>query len=746
MSEHREEIRKQYLSLLYKHKERGLYSKAALQRLKRAGFDLSDKKPKSETVSSANTKKHGGMTSDRFLVYKQRNRGYAFDSDSWMPKSTVNHTDEFYEWINSMTFGFFPDKAKYGLYENYKAQAVYFIETFRDPYSTTNMDLRREIVLEEYRRIDQNTLYFSMKYGMVKEGSVKAGKINYVPKEHNAVIFYLLDCGYSFIFGKPRQIFATTTIGLYIMKKLISQENFYMKFITEDIETGMEIFSDKLKVPYGYLPNYLRPQVSRDYNKGFKLGRKVAKGEFAAPNSRIEVVAPSKTAINGGSPQIVLVDEIGNVPNLIPMVLEAIPTMYTDPNQDGNLQIARQLCLWGTGVSDNQGKNGFQTLWTTVLDNWEKKNFTSSIFIPIFFSWHTRCGSDVYENARHTYYSGSLENIQNFSMEEQKQIFHMHYPSVWRHMFAMASSKLVPSNLIESNLARIRSSRVSEKPIYGWFEPIYDRTKELDENIGIPYKIIGSRFIPYDDDADNIEKISTMLRHRPDSDWKHRYYQGTDPIATETGQSKFASAIWDEHDKTISCIVNFRKSQDHKSAFLQSLLMSIYYDVGNEYGNKFGVPELLENNIGTNYKDYCELLGYGKNFIYNKELPETLHGGGAIWGVNSKQKRKEIIVSYLSEFIKVYGENIDFDVVFKQLDTYVPVVKEGGTNWQPADRRLYNDDVLDACAYAYIARMCTTQSPVNIKEERRSHKKQFIWVDHRNKDGSLTKIQKEITV
>jgi hypothetical protein len=744
MNERTEKAKRDFYTLLQKNKERGLLSKSLINRLKKLGFDMSDKYvPPSEAKKKK--KKQGQMRVDRFHVFKQRQRGKGYDETDWMPKSTINHTDDFFEWINSMTFGSFPDKIDYLPFEKYKAQAQYFMETSRNPYETTNVDLKMEMVLEEYRRINQNTLYFSMKYGKVKEGSVAAGKIDYVPKEHNAVIFYLLDCGYSFIFGKPRQIFATTTVGMYIMKKLLTQENFYMKFITQDIETGMEIFADKLKVPYGYLPRWLSPQAARDYNRGFQLGRKVAKGEFAPPNSRIEVVAPSKTAINGGSPQIVLVDEIGNVPNLIPMILEAMPTMYIDPNQDGNLQLVRQIALWGTGVSDNQGKDAFKTLWTNIVENWEKKKFTSSIFVPIFFSWHTRCSADIYEDARAMYYTGGIGNTQNFSSEEQKQIFHMHYPSVWSDMFAMASNKLVSRKLIEENLSRIRNYTVDQKPIYGWFEPIYDYTREYDDNIGVPFRIIGAKFVPYDDKDENIDKISTIMRHKPVKDWINRYYMGTDPIATETGLSNFASAIWDDEDKTVSCIVNFRKSQDHKSAFVQALLMSIYYDVNRELGQKIGVPELIENNIGTNYKDYKDLLDYGNNLVYNKELPPDLQGGGAYWGVNSKAKRKEIIVAHLSEMVTTYCANFDFDIIFKQLDTYVPTVREGGTTWQPVDRRLYRDDVLDAIAYAYICRKAHDGvKPEYLGSSGEHIEYMTVWKDHRLSDGTLTRIPEKI--
>lgn len=738
-----------FLQLIKKNEKRGVISNAMLTRYKRMGFNVGDKekinKKELEKITEEDLKDtgRGGMEIDNYWIKYQRQERPINDRQ-WKPKSKIHHSEEFFDWINSMTFGAFPDKIRYEPFEKYKAQAQFWYDTARNPYSVTNMDLRKEIIFEEYDRIERNTLYYSMRYGWVKEGNVREGKIPFVPKEHTAVIYYLIDCGYCIILGKPRQIFATTTIGLYINKKLTTQENFYMKFITEDVDTGMEILADKVKTPFGYLPDWQRPSVSRDYIKGFKLGKKIEKGEFAYPNSRVEVVAPTKTAINGGSPQSVLVDEIGNVPDLIPMILEALPTLYIDANQDGNLVLTRQILLWGTGVSDNKGKNGYQSLFTSTIELWEQRKFKEALFVPLFFSWHTRCSEKIYKENQLSYYGGANTEIQNYSADEQKTIFAMHFPSVWRDMFGMASGKLIPREFIEDQFRRIRKLPEEKRCVYGFFEPIYDRTKPyLDDNIGIPYRIIGSKFIPYGDNVEDRDRVSAIMYLPPYNNYVNRYYQGTDPIATETGTSNFGSAIWDEHEKTYACIINYRKSQDHKSAFLQSILMSLYYDP-KQNGFKTGVPELIENNIGTNYKDYKELLGYDKNMIYNKELPIEMQGGGALWGYNSKQKRKEIMVSNLSEVTLTYGENFNHEVIFKQLETYHPRPTSGGVTWEPV-AKMYRDDVLDACAFAYIARKTHYHlMPVDMTDNKREDEYKIIYKNTRLKDGSLVRLPQRV--
>jgi hypothetical protein len=686
-------------NFLREQDERGLIDKSTLNKWAALGVNINpDEKKLPERVCN---KPQGQLSIDP-EIYEWYTHHHTYDGKHWKPKSVIFHTDEFWNWINSITLGFVTDKIWYEPFEIYKAQAEYFKNTARNPYNDDNMELRREIIMEEYAKIDCNTLYYANHYAQYKEGNSRSGKMPYNAKEHNAIIFFLLDCSYSFILGKPRQIFATTTLGIFITKKLITQENFYMKFITEDDKTGMEILDDKVKTAYGFLPLWMRPQVARDYIRGFRLGKKINKGEYALPNSRIEVLAPSKTAINGGSPQIVFVDEVGNVPDLIPMILEARPTMYVDSNQDGNLTVSRSIVAWGTGVSANKGKNAFQSLWTNTLDFWDQKDFKSAIFVPLFFSWHARCSKDVYDAEMRSYYNGDKKDCEGMSQDEQKSIFHMHYPSVWRDMFSMASNKLIPRGIIEEGQTRIRNMAIKDKPIEGFFEPIYDYTVKYDDNVGVPYRVIGAKFVPFDDVNEDRSVISCYMLDRPEYGWKDRYYKGTDPIMTESGGSLFASTVWDAVKCRPACIMNFRRMHDHKAAFLQSLLMGLYYDTEKI---PTGIPELVENNIGTNYVDFMQLLGYGRNLVYNAELQHELRGGGSLWGINTKSNRKQVSVAKLSECVMTYHKNFAHDIIFRQLDTYVPIVKATGITYEPVDKRMYKDDVLDSLAFAYICRL-----------------------------------------
>ena len=239
---------------LTEQNEKGFLDKSTIAKWAKIGIDIAPSIPaKSSGAESSPT---GRLSVDKDIL-RWYSEHHTYDDSAWKPNSVIFHDDDFWNWINSITFGYVTEKIYYEPFEKYKAQAQYFMSTARNPYDNDNIELRREIIMEEFAKIDCNTMYFSMKYGKVKEGNSRSGKIDYVPKEHNAIIYFLLDCGYSFILGKPRQIFATTTLGLFIIKKLITQENFYMKFITEDDKTGMEILDDKDKVAFGFLPLWM---------------------------------------------------------------------------------------------------------------------------------------------------------------------------------------------------------------------------------------------------------------------------------------------------------------------------------------------------------------------------------------------------------------------------------------------------------------------------------------------------------
>ena len=667
----------------------------------------------------------------------------------WRPLSTVNHSEEFVAWINSITYGFFYQKKYYKKFELYKKQSLDWLNENHDPYKYSDEYSRKQEVFGELDRCGENTLYFAEKYGYVKEGNDETGMIKYHAKEHNAFLFYLFDCGYCLLVGKPRQIFATTTVGMFALKQLVTRYNYFMKFITSNDAKGVEIIRDKFKFPFQHLPAWMRANVCSDSENTFHLGRKLKKGEFGYPNSRIEECAPSTTAINGGSPQMTLIDEVGEVPELVETLLEIRPTLYIDKNQDGNLQLTRNIVSWGTGVSNKQGKSAFERFWTQTLTLWEAGQYRAAIFVPIFLSWHCRCGQSVYEDEKKAYEIGSAAGLDSgMSSKDRESLFAMHYPTTYKDMFGSISNRLVSRELIEEATRRIRNLSPEQRPVAGYFKPVYD-TNCPTESDDVPYKIIDAEWHPVDDD-DDPELITTFMVTKPNREWMNRYYQGTDPIANETGISFMASTIWDSHIELDSgqvteapvCFVYHRKQHDPKATFLQCMLMGIYYDTNNERGLKQGCPELLENNVGLNYKEYRDRKGFNRNLLFNTEIFDfDMHGGGSVWGINISgrgNKRKQKVVGRLRDLIMTYSKNILFGVFWRELENYINIQKADET-WQPSDKLQYRDDCLDGTVYAYICRLSARRvARRKVEDDNKVKKMRYPLV--RDAEGNLTRI------
>lgn len=660
--------------------------------------------------------------------------GDRLNYDDWRPKSTLDHTPEFINWINSMLFGAFTDMTVYTPYLFYKNQATLWMD---DKLSVDASEQEIEdFRMREIDRCRRNTLYFANKYGTLTDSGVGGGFTKYIAMEHHSVLFFMLDCGYNFMLGKGRQIGSSTALGIGALAKISFNSNFFLKFIAEDGATVAEIFRDKIKEPFGKLPIFMRAHVESFAEEKFALGKKDKKtGKYGYPNSRIEVVPPSPTAINGGSPDLVFVDEIGQIPVLSEMINEGRPTMY-GYNDKGELVLKRQIVCWGTGSKTTKGRGAYEKEWYRMLNLWNNRE-TQTGLIPLFFSWHTRCDNNFYEDQK-AYYYGSRMKEKDIDLETSKIQFHQHYPTTYRDMFLTTTSTLVSKSIIQGGITKCRELKHNLRPVFGRFEPVYDYTKPETENSDLPYKVIDSKFIPIDEE-DDYNKITTLMFLSPEK-WENRYYQGTDPIESETGHSKMSSIIWDDYYKSPVCLVNFRKQYAHKESFLQCMLMGIYYDKIRPVGKKRGVPELIESNIGTAYKDYKESKGYFRSFVMNTELPRDLQGGAKMVGIDNHSTRSGLIISKMSECIKNYNERMYFMEIFQQLDSFVmKITSSGKESWERNNKATDYDDVLFALVYSYICSTLYTKEPKNIEEvsEEVNSKSKIRYKIKRDKDYNI---------
>lgn len=705
-----EYAKKKYVELLYKKYRKNIpLSNGQMELLREAGHitekggkvrEASYIAPKLSSRNASTEEWH--MMMDPFRRKERYELMVPVQEADWQPESRLEHSKEFVNWINSMLYGSFASRSFYNKFDKYKAQAWQWLQDDSSYRSCKTREERQEYARKEFDRCYINTLYFANKYGELKEGDAESGSVNYWARESHAIIFYLCDCGYNIIGGKGRQIGFTSAIGLFAVKKLVFSANFFLKFISEDEDTSEEIFTDKIKYPFSALPSWMKPPVKSDRGERLWLSDKSRKGQKGYPDSRIDVIPPRATAINGGSPQLVLIDEIGNIGILTEMLNEGRPTMFWNNPDTGEFEMKRQVIMYGTGGYMKRGGGAYEKEWARIVSLWDNGRYAQSGFVPLFFSWHARLSKEEYIREKEWYY-GARSSEEGIDLETSKAQFHQHYPDSPADMFIRTDNTLVSRDIITGGINRCKELSEDIAPLYGYFEPVYDFNEPAPPESDVPYKIVGAEFVPLGDDDDPRDATCIMFK-KPEPGWVNRYYQGTDPIATETGHSKMSSAIWDDYYKTITALVNFRKQHDHKYTFLQCLLLGIYYDTAP--GRKKGVPELVEANIGTNYIDYKHAKGLYDTLVFNAQLPSRLIGGARDVGLDNKGTRAVAIIDYMTEMIRTFHSRIYIRLIFDQLRTFVQKVTAAGKEvWGPQNKLMHYDDALYAATFAYICRL-----------------------------------------
>lgn len=640
---------------------------------------------------------------------KYRDNGVDIKISDWKPKSVIEHTDDFYEFILSMNEQGFQRKTKYKPFEKYVQQAHNWLADKRTMEDCVDREERIEYFQREWDRCLDNTLYFADKYIYLKENDDEGDAIKYLAKPVHEVLLFLADCGYSMIIGKPRQIAATTTFHCFSVKKLTFVRNMFIKFVTMDVDTAEEIMDDKLKFPVAMMPGWLAPSVKGNSEEGLTFGRKIKgnKGKIGGANSRFGIVAPTVSAINAGAPPIVMVDEAGYIKTLGKMLREARPTMFRQDLKTGKLVMKRQVIIWSTGGVD-EGKNrvktkAFEEEVNHAREQWKQKNFKYGI-IPVFFDWTTRPGMnrEFYEDEKRNY---TTDGPQKEQMMNQ---FRLTYPSKWEDMFLIEAKTIIPSSTISWHEDRIMKAGDNFRPQPGYFEPILDMNSPTDEHDDFGYKIIGAKFVPVEIGS---SRATVWILMHPEKGWRYRYYKGTDPIMSDNGYSNMASTIWDKRLQTVSAIMNYRE-EDYKYVYQQVFLLGLYY---NPDGFQDNVPELLEANIGTAYRDYVDRKGYFRTMVQRTELADIFSGGSQLIGIDNRGARNKFIINKMEEMFQMYGKNFYFMVMFTQARTFVCTLNERGNDiWGVSDKRQYQDDTLFSGVFSYICSLTYTREPFKI--------------------------------
>lgn len=649
----------------------------------------------------------------------------AIKREDWYPNWERPYVDdEFREWILSFYDGF-DKKKKYWRFELYKKHAAQLIESDEiEDYE--HYEDQIAYIIKETNKCAANTLYGVNKYGWIKEGNDEdAGEIKFTAEESQEILAFIQDLDLSYILGKGRQIGATTFSTLSIINKINVKKNYFIKYIANSDEKGMEIFNDKIKDGFSLFASkypWFASSILNDSTKMLRLGKKSTKGKVTGRNSKIQLNTPSKNAINGGSPQEVYVDEIGLIDNMSfsPMLNEGRPTQYMYNPKTKKLELKRKLYCWGTGGEMGKGGSQMESEFRAALEAFKNKDYSYGL-VPIFFNWRARPGVtiEIYKaEKKRLYRKAEIEKDDSHIVQ-----FHQAYPDTIDDVFMRNHKTFIPKDVIHAGMMRTINLNNSGKVKYGYFKPLYDYTVKYPETFKIPYKIIGATFVETSGISD---PLTTCFIAGEPKKWLYRYFQGIDPINSETGKSKFSSVIWDKVD---ACDVSgvFYREQDYQLCYIQSILQRLYFGCGDPTS----IEWLLENNIGDDMFNFADNLGFVKN---NKPVPQMAlppymrnKSAGKWWGISNKTHSSSAIFSYMKELSDAYHRNINAQWFFAQAKTFVEkdVSSASGqreTRWQAQNKEVDYDDYLFAITFAYIAATICNKNPREIKQETRSEK------------------------
>jgi hypothetical protein len=632
----------------------------------------------------------------------------------WMCEESDKFDPDFVDFISS-THQRFCEMKPYEPFYLYLRQKMRWMDENHRWADFTDVYERETFTRKEYSRIKAHTLYFGDKYCRIKD----IDEPRFVATLSHAFQYFLLDQGRSLITGKARQIGDTTGKGIYSLKVCITRRSSSQVFIAHDKESGETILEDKIKFVYGHLEPWLQLPALNDADGAFRItfDQTGQKGVKKTMSSSVGTRTPAVNAINSRSPDIILIDEAGGIPMYDRMVFEGRPALVGMDHKTGRIRMKRQLIAWSTGGLPS-GKGVYEREFKGSLTKWREGNH-DDFMVPIFLDWTCRPGVTVqnYLNEQSAYAAGNKEGHTHMSLQERMVQFRQHWPSSVDDMFNASKATIIPWGAIIEQEDRINKWQSKGAfAVNGKFVPVYG-TEEMPEGSALHRKVIGANWVP---SADNDYMSPCTMWQGPDRNWIDRYYQGTDPITLDAGMSCMGSAIYDAEFGTISCIVNHR-TDDPNDAFLQTALMGMHYA---QKGSLF-VPELVERNISKGYQGfkYGPWLDFQKrSLVRAMQLPDHLRGalnGANPIGLMNSGNTKGTIIGLLKDMLEAHRTKIFIRPIIEQLRHFVATPTKGimGATWATEDKTKYQDDLVDAMAFAYICRLCfSNKMPMKIDD------------------------------
>lgn len=629
----------------------------------------------------------------------------------WMPFDPdgggISEPDaDFVAWVNSFSEAGFSNAIPYKKFELYKRQAREWLQDKKTIYDCQGADEEDEYIETEVNRIDENVSYGIRKYGKLKEASVPAGFLWFGDSfyEVQDAICYIIDCGYSPLIPKCRQIGISSVFGYIIVFKTALRFNYFSKFVTYDEKKTEELFRDKIKYAYAEFPDMFRPRENPNWaNNKITFSSTKEKGRAESGLRQILCETATPSAINGGSPNMVLVDEASFVKCLTEMVDEAEAAMYWTNPKTRKRELKRQIAMWGTGgkmINDT-----FEDMYRTNVEAWKSGNIQGA-FLPLFIDFYSNPANtqELYDNLKRKAY-----NKKGPKAEISRIIFHAACPITLDDVFLKSSETLIDLGAINANLRRIgdfQKQFPQGMPVGGRFKPIYDYNQPNSPGSLFTHRILGVEWEEMEEtiserDGDTIKVMYPpvyRMREEPEHHrWLYRYFQGTDSINSSEGHSNFSSSIWDAVLCAPIALLDFRET-DFRECYRQAILMNMYY------GN---CPHLVEYNSGEEFINKIDSLGLGNTLIMNAELKPRYRINGAKVGISSKANSKPFIVDSMKVMFMDYGNRFFFRTPFEQLKHFTSRKnKNGGTTWATSDTSRFRDDTLFSLTYSNIASDC----------------------------------------
>lgn len=628
--------------------------------------------------------------------------------DDWMP---YNENDgiskpelDFIMWVNSFSVAGYSNAITYKKFEIYKRQCRAWLKENRSIYDCRTEDEEDEFLESEVTKIQTNTSYGIRKYGKLKEAETDKGYLLFGDSMYDVqdALCFVMDCGYSPIIPKCRQIGISSVFGYIVVFKALLKLNFFAKFLTYDEKKTEEIFEDKIKYAYAELPDYLRSLTPNWSQTRVTFSGTKEKGRVQSGMRKISCEVASTTAINGGSPNLVLVDEASFVKILTEMVDEAEAALYWNNPKTGRREIKRQVALWGTG--GKMMNSTFEDMYRSCVEAWQKGEIEAS-YLPFYIDFYSNPYNtrELYESKRRAAY-----NKKGVKAENSRITFHAECPVSLDDVFLKSSETLIPFNIIQGHLDRIgdfNKNYPMGMPVGGQFKAILNYDSPNTQGSLFTHAIIGVEWedmeeIVIEDD----KKLQVFrppcyrMRELPEHEnYLYRYFQGTDSINSVSGFSNFSSAIWDSVLLAPIALIDFRV-EDFRECYRQAILMNMFYGY---------CPHLIEYNMGEELINKIDSLNMSGTLVMNSQLQPRHRVQGAKVGISNKSNTKQWIVESMANMFVEYGDRFFFRTPFEQLKTFIKKqTSAGNSTWQAADTSRYRDDSLFSITFAKMAAEC----------------------------------------